>query len=160
MSITRVAGVATGLSLGAWIVAAIVSGPENGTERTTVPAGTAFVAALEQDLSTALTEPGDEFELRTVRPVHLHGGMEIPAGSLITGEVTDAPGLGVRFTELVFDPDSTEVEIETELYRFGTLVPAASDHVVIPAGQRLTIRLSRPVTVAYRPAPEPMRAAE
>jgi hypothetical protein len=86
--------------------------------------------------------------------------MEIPAGSLITGEVTDAPGLGVRFTELVFDPDSTEVEIETELYRFGTLVPAASDHVVIPAGQRLTIRLSRPVTVAYRPAPEPMRAAE
>jgi hypothetical protein len=160
MVVTRAAGIVLGISLGIGLVAAIASGTEAGTETATIPAGTGFVAEFEQDLSTALTEPGDEFELRTVRPVHVNGGMEIPEGSLITGEVTDAPGLGVRFTELVFGADSTEVGIKTEQYRFGTLGSAASGHVVIPAGRRLTIRLSRRVPVAYRPAPEPIHSAE
>lgn len=160
MILTRAAGIALGVAvLTGGIVATAMYG-DRGGETATIPAGTSFVAAFEQDLSTTLSDPGDEFELRTVRPVRLNGGMEIPAGSLITGEVTDAPGLGVRFTELIFDGDSNEVEIKTEQYRFGTLALAVNDHIVIPAGRRLTIRLSRPVTVVYRPPPEPIRSAE
>ena len=162
MTITRAAGIAAGVTLGISVLAAIVWGRDQ-IETVTIPAGTTFVAALERDLSTdlkALDE--DEFELRTVAPVRLKGGMEIPEGSEITGKVIGGPDgdLRVRFTELVFSEDSTEVEIRTDEFRFGTLQPVANDHLVVPAGQRLTIRLSRPVNVAFRPPPEPVRAAE
>lgn len=162
MLIARAAGIATGVTLGIGVLTAIVWG-RHEIEMVTIPAGTTFVAALEQDLSTDLkARDDDEFELRTVTPVRLKGGMEIPEGSEITGKVIDGPEgeLRVRFTELVFSEDSTEVEIRTDEFRFGTLQPVANDHLVVPAGQRLTIRLSRPVTVAYRSPPEPIRAAE
>lgn len=161
MLIARAAGIATGVTLGIGVLTAIVWGRRE-IEMVTIPAGTTFVAALERDLSNDTKSSDDEFELRTVTPVRLKGGMEIPEGSEITGKVIDGPEgeLRVRFTELVFSEDSTEVEIRTDEFRFGTLQPVANDHLVVPAGQRLTIRLSRPVTVAYRSPPEPIRAAE
>jgi len=160
MTIIRASGIAGGVALGISVLAAIVWGRDQ-IETVTIPAGTTFVAALERDLSTDGNNPEDEFELRTVTPVRLKGGMVIPEGSEITGEVLDGTeqDLRVRFTELVFSGDSTEVEIRTDEFRFGTLSPGANDHLV-PAGQRLTIRLSRPVTVAFRPPPEPIRATE
>lgn len=160
MTIPRAARIAGGVALGIGVLAAIVGGREP-TETVTIPAGTTFVAALERDLSTDTINTEDEFELRTIKPVRLKGGMEIPVGSEITGVVVDRPGedLRVRFTELVFSGDSTEVAIQTDEFKFGTLSPGENDHLV-SAGHRLLIRLSRPVTVAYRTPPEPIRAAE
>ncbi len=170
MIVTKAAGIVMGVALGIGGVAAITPDRDPGEETTTIPAGTTIVAAFEQDLATGVNRPGDEFELRTVRPVRLSGGLEIPVGSRIGGEVTDAtdggpttgpPGLGVRFTELVIDGDDQEIQIETEQFRFGTLaLGALNEHIVVPAGRRLTIRLSRPVTVEYRPVPEPIHSAE
>jgi hypothetical protein len=64
----------------------------------------------------------------------------------------------LRFTALKIDGDTHE--ITTELVRFGTLRRARQgDQIVLPAGRRIKIRLSRPVTVESRPASE-QHAAE
>jgi len=42
----------------------------------------------------------------------------------------------------------------------GVAVATKGDHLVLPAGQRLKIRLSRPVTVQYRPSREEKKASE
>lgn len=165
MTIIKAVAVAAGTALGIGGMVATVARSDRG-ETVIIPAGTTFMAVMEEDLPTGKIAPGDEFELRTVRPVRLNGGMEIPVGSQITGEVIEddddgieTPGVGVRFTELVMDGDSTEIEIQTEQFRFGTRATSTSE-LVVPAGRRLAIRLIRPVSVAYRPAPEPLRAAE
>jgi len=151
---------AVGLTIPALLVSGIVAVTSSDTdpdERTaTIPAGTTLVAVLSDQVSTARSHPGDEIELRTIEPVRLRDGVEIPAGLVIHGVVTDAkrgglagtPEIGLRFVDLEIDGD--EMAIHTDQYRFGTLVTrAASDHLVLPLGQRLEIRLSRPVTVEY-----------
>jgi hypothetical protein len=162
---------AFGIAIPALLVTGIVataSYDDDPDERTaTIPAGTTFVAVLENQISTARSHPGDEIELRTVEPVRLRGGVEIPAGLVIHGIVTDTkrggrltgvPEIGMRFVELEVDGD--EQAIQTDQYRFGTLVRVArSDHLVLPFGQRLNIRLSRPVTIEYRLG-APSQAAE
>jgi hypothetical protein len=57
----------------------------------------------------------------------------------------------MRFTELEIAGE--EYKISTDQYRYSLLeVPAQSgDPVVFSAGQQLTIRLSRPLAVRYRP---------
>ena len=157
-----------GTALGIGLVAAIA--PDNDPTAT-IPAGTTFVVALEQDLTTGVARAGDEFDGRTIRSVRLRDGLEIPAGSVISGEVIEArdgardpgraPELAIRFTELVIAGDDQETVIETEQFRFGTLaLGAPNEHIVVPAGRRLTIRLCRPVTVEFRPHPESVRSAE
>ena len=152
---------ALGIAIPALLVTGIVATASSDTdpdERTaTIPAGTTLVAVLESQVSTARSHAGDEVELRTVEPLRLRDGAEIPAGLIIHGMVTDAkrggrladaPEIGLRFVELEVDGD--EHAIRTDQYRFGTLVrQARSDHLVLPPGQRLSIRLSRPVTVEY-----------
>ena len=150
------------------IATAVLSGSPPRERNATIPAGTTLVVALEQVVSTQASHPGDEIELRTVQPVRLGNGAEIPEGTLIGGLVTDArsggtnagpPELGMRFTELEIDGDI--LEISTEQFRFGTLGRTAhSDQIVLPAGRRIKIRLSRPLTVESRPAPEHAPAAE
>ena len=154
--------------LGIGIVTAVVSGRPPRERDATIPAGTTLVVALEHSVSTQRSHAGDQIELRTVQPVRLGNGAEIPEGSLISGRVTDArsggknagpPELGMRFTELVIDGDTHE--ISTEQFRFGTLGRATqSDQIVLPAGRRIKIRLSRPVTVESRPLSEQAQAAE
>jgi len=153
--------------LGIGIVTAVVSGRPPRERDATIPAGTTLVVALEHSVSTQRSHAGDQIELRTVQPVRLGNGAEIPEGSLISGRVTDArsggknagpPELGMRFTELVIDGDTHE--ISTEQFRFGTLGRATqSDQIVLPAGRRIKIRLSRPVTVESRPAAAQAQAA-
>jgi hypothetical protein len=152
---------ALGIAIPAVLVAGILAMASSDTdpdERTaTIPAGTTLVAVLESQISTARSRAGDEFELRTIEPVRLRDGAEIPPGLVIHGMVTDAkrggrlagvPEIGLRFVELEVDGD--EHAIRTDQYRFGTLVRhARSDHLVLPLGQRLRIRLSRPVTIEY-----------
>lgn len=129
----------------------------------TIPAGTTLVAALEQDVSKEDSRVGDEIELRTVGSIHLANGAEVPEGSELTGEVTKVYGgtstgpseVGMQFTDL--EIAGKEYTISTEQYHYATLaVPAQSgEQVVFPAGQQLTIRLSRPVAVVSRPASDP-----
>jgi hypothetical protein len=171
MRIRKAVKMGLGLSLGIGLVAAIIPDNDPDEATATIPAGTTFVAALQQDLTTLVAHTGDEFEVRTVQSVRLRDGVEIPAGSVISGEVIDArdgttsagqpPELAIRFTELVIAGDDQETEIKTEQFRFGTLaLGAPARHIVVPAGRRLTIRLSKPVTVEYLPNPESIRAAE
>jgi len=167
MTVIRGVAVGVAIALGISGVVVLVAGQEQG-ETVTIPAGTTFIAALQQDFPTEQSSVGDEFELRTVLPVRVNGGMEIPVGSRITGEVSDdddestgAAGIAVRFTELVLEGDSTEIEIQTELFRFGAhSTPVSNVPVVVPAGEHLAIRLTRPVSVAYRQAPESIHATE
>jgi len=149
--------IATAATLVVGSIAAFASGPEDGEATTTIPAGTTFIAALQENLSSTITRPNDEFELRTVRSVRINDRMDIPAGSLITGEVTDNDeGLGVRFTKLVIEGDDQEIDISTDQFRFGTLNGAITRHTVVPAGWQIAIRLSRPVTVEYVPGEPPV----
>jgi len=162
INVLRVAFPLAGLG----IAAALVFGRdrEPGVK---IPAGTTLVAVLGEAVSTQRSEPGDEIELLTVAPVRLADGTEIPEGSVIGGVVTDArngsrngpPELGIRFTEL--EIDGSDHDITTEQFRFGTLNvgPSMSDQIALPAGQQIRIRLSRPVTIAYRPS-EQVRWAE
>lgn len=171
MKIRKAVKIVLGGTLGIGLVAAII--PDNDPDEAiaTIPAGTTFVAAMQQDLTTLVAHAGDEFEVRTVQSVRLRDGLEIPAGSLISGEVIDArdgtrsagqaPELAIRFTELVLAGDDQETEIQTEQFRFGTLaLGAPAEHIVVPVGQRLTIRLIKPVTVEYLPNLESIRSAE
>jgi len=162
---------ALGITLPALLVTGIVatvSSDNDPDERTaTIPAGTTLVAELSDPLSTARSQPGDEIVLRTIEPLRVRGADEIPAGILIHGTVLGAveggrpgepPEISVRFNEMEIDGD--ELAIATEEYRFGTLVKrVANRHLLLPAGERMRIRLTRPVTVEYHLG-APARAAE
>lgn len=189
--------------LGVGLASAVVLGRGRGKRTATIPAGTALVAALERGVSTERNRPGDNVELRTVEPIRLGDGADIPAGVLVRGTVTEAKGggriagapqLGLRFTEIEVDGDRRAISAQpfhvtgkndagksaaqigggavagAILGRIvggkggtakgavvgaavGTGVAVATDggHIVLPAGQRLRIRLEGPVTVAYRP---------
>jgi hypothetical protein len=119
-----------------------------------IPAGTTLEAELEQAVSADASQAGDQVRLRTVAPLELADGLRVPAGSEIRGVVTRAtspdwgagpPQLGLRFTALIVRGVSHA--ITTEEYQFGTLEAPASGRVVLPAGERLRIRLARPVTI-------------
>lgn len=143
---------ALGITLPALLVTGIVAtltSDNDPDERTaTIPAGATLVAVLSDPLSTARSLPGDEIELRTVEPLHVRGADDIPAGILIHGTVLEAPAISVRFNEMEIDGD--EHAIATEEYRFGTLVErVASRQLLLPAGERMSIRLTHPVTVEY-----------
>ena len=98
--------------LGIGLVSAVVLGRGPAKRTATIPAGTALVAALERAVSTERSRVGDNVELRTVNPIRLAEGVEIPAGVLVRGTVTEAKGggriagapqLGLRFTEIEVD---------------------------------------------------------
>jgi hypothetical protein len=52
--------------VGVGLVSAVVLGRGRAMRTATIPAGTALVAALEQDVSTEQNHPGDPVNLRTV----------------------------------------------------------------------------------------------
>lgn len=150
-------GMAVPILAVAGFIAAILPDTDPDERVATIPAGTTLVAALSDTLSTARSQPGDEVELRTVEPLHVRGGDDIPAGILIHGTVLGAaasgqseepPAISVRFNEMEIDGD--EHAIATEEYRFGTLLTRpASRHLLLPAGERIKIRLTRRVTIEY-----------
>ena len=134
--------------------AAVVLGNDHAARGATIPAGTTLVATLEQSVSADANQAGDVIRLRTVQPLRLEGGVVVPVGSEIRGVVTDAtspdwgaapPQLGLGFTSLVVEGEV--YAISTERYRFGTLEAPTGGRVVLPAGERLSIRLTRPVTI-------------
>ena len=55
-----------------------------------IPAGTELTLALDTELSSETSRPGDTFSATVVEPIVMDGREVIPAGSTIQGTVTDA----------------------------------------------------------------------
>jgi hypothetical protein len=84
--------------------------------------------ALSSDLSTKTAKPGDAFEARLVSDLVVDGRRAAPAGSVVTGTVTDVisgsktiggnPTLGLRFDSLVLE-NNHKIAINGELVEKG-----------------------------------------
>jgi len=157
---------------------AIGAGPRPG-RLPTLPEGTVLVAALEHSISTVDARPGDRVELRTVHPVRLPDGGEVPVGAIIRGQVTHVqsgrgratPELLLRFTIIDIAEDRyaiASVAFSVRGRRQPRVTPVAARGVagvalgsgvavaidgrelVLPAGKRLSVRLTAPAVVRYR----------
>lgn len=170
------------VTLGAAIGGAVAG--EYRTEALTLPAGTVLVAALEHPITTVDAHAGDVVELRTVHPVRIPDGGEIPLGALIRGEVMHVrsgrgrvtPELMLQFTTIEIDADryaiasaALHVTGRRQPRRTPTATPGAAGvalgsgatiatdgrELLLPAGRRLTVRLTAPAEVRYRVAVDP-----
>ena len=122
-------------------IVARVAGPANQ-----LPVGTRLMVRMKTALSTKLSKDGQEFHAELLAPVLRDGHVLLPAGSEVTGKLTDVHG-GRRISgsatlrlepSSVTLPDGTRYElraqvIDTDLYKStkideeGTIVK--SDHV-------------------------------
>jgi hypothetical protein len=59
-----------------------------------IPTGTHLSMVLHNAISTRSARPGDPVYLETIFPVMINGKVAIPAGSYVSGEVTDAKRAG------------------------------------------------------------------
>ena len=93
-----------------------------------VPAGTQLTVALSSALSTKTARAGDTVEARLVSDLVVDGRHAAPAGSVVTGTVTDVisgsktiggtPTLGLRFDSLVLESNH-KIAINGELVEKG-----------------------------------------
>ncbi|HZF14626.1 MAG TPA: hypothetical protein VE046_01660 [Steroidobacteraceae bacterium] len=93
-----------------------------------VPAGTQLTVALLSELSSKTAKAGDTFSARLVSDVMVNGRLAAPAGSHVTGAVTDVisgskkiggtPTIGLRFDTLVLE-SGQEIAIDGELVESG-----------------------------------------
>jgi hypothetical protein len=94
----------------------------------TVPGGTQLTVALDQDLSSKTAAPGQPFEAKVANSIMIDGRVAVPAGSRVSGTVTDVisgsrkigaiPTLGLSFDSLIL-PDGQRVAINGELVERG-----------------------------------------
>jgi len=66
----------------------------NSTKYIEVPTGTVLPLVLHNAISTRSARPGDPVFLQTVFPILIGGKIVIPAGSYVSGEVTEAKRAG------------------------------------------------------------------
>jgi hypothetical protein len=100
------------------IVTSVPSGPNQ------LPEGTTLTVSLNQQLSTATTQPGALFSARVLQPVLKNGRTVIPAGSVVTGRVTSVSsgrritgGAAIRLRpDEVVLPDGTRYFLHAEVY--------------------------------------------
>jgi hypothetical protein len=103
------------------IVTSVPSGPNQ------LPEGTILKVTLNQQLSTATTQPGSAFSARLVEPVLKDGRTVIPVGSIVTGRVTSVNagrrirgGATIRLRpDEVTLPDGTRYFLHAEVYDLG-----------------------------------------
>ena len=97
-------------------------GAKQTKREVTISAGTTMVAALQTEVSTKGSQPGNSVELRTVEPIRLEDGTTIPEGLVIRGSVTaaegggrvsGAPELGLEFNELEVDGRAYPIRAES-----------------------------------------------
>lgn len=100
--------------IGVTLVAAVVVGRERTKKVATIPAGTLLVAALDDAVSTEHNHVGDGVVLKTVEPLRLAGGVEIPAGVVIRGTVAEAKGGGSIAGAPVLALTFTDIEVDGE----------------------------------------------
>jgi hypothetical protein len=144
-----------------------------------LPEGTILVAALEHHISTVDAQPGDRIELRTVHPVRLPRGGEVPAGAVVTGEIVHSqsgrggalPDLMLRFTSLDaagdhYDITSAHLRVKARRTRVvpftsrgagvalrdGASIATDGRELILPAGRRLIVRLTAPAVGRARTA--------
>jgi hypothetical protein len=155
----------------AGLVSALVLDGGQARREVILPAGTSIVAALQSEVSTARSRPGESVELRTVRPLPVEGEAPVPADVIVRGQVSEAEGggrmgrapkLGLTFRELEIDGERYPIQARVYFAAIGTGVAAATegDHLVLRAGHQITVTLTGPVRVVFRPepaAPEPPR---
>lgn len=126
---------ATSDSADADIVTSVPSGPNQ------LPEGTALTVSLNQQLSTATTQPGAIFSARVIQPVTKNGKIVIPVGSIVTGRVTSVTsgrrirgGASIRLRpDEVNLPDGTRYFLHAEVYDMGNyskVKPDAEGNVV------------------------------
>jgi hypothetical protein len=103
------------------VVTSVPSGPNQ------LPEGTILKVTLNQQLSTATTQPGSVFTARLIEPVKKDNRIVIPAGSTVTGRVTSVSsgrrirgGASIRLRpDEVNLPDGTRYFLHAEVYDLG-----------------------------------------
>ena len=112
---TRLLRIAIPAVIGVGLVTAVVLGGGHSRRAVTIPAGTVLVAALNDEVSTAGSDVGDDITLRTVAPIRLRDAI-IPEGAVIRGEVAKAKGGGriAGAPELVLQFSELEVSGERQ----------------------------------------------
>src|SRR5215831_19436835 len=108
-------------------VVAIAPAPASGA-KVSVPIGTHIPLVLHNAISTASAKPGDPVYFETLFPVLVDGKVVIPAGSYVSGEVTQAKRagkvkghaqLGVRLTTMIL-PNAYTVNLAAAPSNVGT----------------------------------------
>ena len=96
--------------------------------KVTVPTGTHLPLVLHNAISTRSARPGDPVYFETVFPVMVDGKVVIPAGSYVSGEVTQAKRAGkikgkaqiaIKLTTMIL-PDAYEVNLAAMPSNVGT----------------------------------------
>lgn len=103
------------------VVTSVPSGPNQ------LPEGTTLTVSLDQQLSTATTQPGALFSARVVQPVMKNNRIVIPVGSTVTGRVTSVSsgrritgGASIRLRpDEVVLPDGKRYFLHAEVYDLG-----------------------------------------
>jgi hypothetical protein len=141
----------------------------------TLRGGTAIVAALRGSVSTERNRVGDVVELRTAMATPVTSEAVLPVGTAIYGEVTrarggirlaGAPTLTLRFTQL--EIGGRRYAISTAPFRLRGTSDAATSaeqivepgtpratlgrQIVLPAGWRIRVLLTAPVTLTLAAA--------
>ncbi|MGP8156150.1 MAG: hypothetical protein ACLQMT_04755 [Candidatus Acidiferrales bacterium] len=95
------------------------SAVQNASAKIEVPSGTHIPLVLHNGISTRSAQPGDPIYCETLFPIMVDGHVAIPAGSYLSGEVTESkrPGrvkgraeIAIRFTTLIL-PNAYEVNL-------------------------------------------------
>jgi type IV secretion system protein VirB10 len=88
----------------------LIPRPETPADAVVVPRGTRIPLALINSVSTKNSAPGDKLYLQSVFPVVVNGNIRVPAGTYVTGVVTEVkrPGrvkgrgeLHLRFEQMI-----------------------------------------------------------
>jgi hypothetical protein len=117
------------------IVTSVPAGPNQ------LPEGTVLTVSLNQQLSTATTQPGAMFSAQVIQPVMKNGRVVIPVGAIVTGRVTSVSsgrrirgGASIRLRpDEVNLPDGTRYFLHAEVYDMGNhtdVKPDAEGNVV------------------------------
>ncbi|MHB1937924.1 MAG: hypothetical protein ACYCOR_15245 [Acidobacteriaceae bacterium] len=126
------------------IVVSVPAGPNQ------LPEGTTLTVSLNQQLSTATTQPGTIFSARLLAPVMKNNRIVIPVGSTVTGRVasvsegrriTGGASIRLRPDEVVL-PDGTRYFLHAEVYDLGNprkVKPDSEGNVVNVAHGKRTV---------------------
>jgi len=105
-----------------------VTNRANASSKIEIPSGTHIPLVLHNSISTRSAQPGDPVYFETSYPVMLNGKIIVPAGSWVSGEVTEAkrPGrvkgraeLMIRLTTLIL-PNAYVVSLTASPSNAGT----------------------------------------
>src|ERR1051326_7542662 len=141
------------------VVTATMVSRKARTRVVTIPAGTRFVAALQQTVTTEHGQVGERVELKSAEPLPIAGGGTIPAGAAVHAEAIPPRGGGEIGGGAVaggivgaLAGNTLKGAAVGAVLGTGVAVATKGNQIVLPAGRRLRIHLLEPVKVSFRPA--------